>query len=226
VISARQSKALGHLAMHYRPGDSVYVVKLFQSLGLRVEDFGPSLDGLLVSASVSSPHLDRCFRVFLNAKSQDGFFFVATATQAQLAFEDAVTAAGLSALDEYRQARILDPEANFHLSVRYESLEDLEHALAVLEETSRENPDFGRRLRIKRMKAFSPTDPSVKARMAASPAFKDGDPDSFAERVIQVFIETDIAAGSLLCLGQVIELDYVFPGPMNHYPPVKVYEPI
>jgi hypothetical protein len=225
AIDTRSFKALGHFALHYRPGESALVVRLFQCLGFRVEDFGPSLDGLLVSESVSSPYIDRCYRVFINTESSDGFVFICTATRAQLALEDALAAAGLPALGAYKDARRDDPEASFHLTIRYASLESLEHALEKLDDAVRTAPGFKKRVRIKRMKAFSPTDPSVGTRMAASPVFTAEDPDSYAEKVVQVFIETDIAAGSLLTLGQIIELDYIFPGPMALYPPVKVYEP-
>ena len=224
--SRGKPKALGHLALHYRPGDSALVVRLFRSLGLRVEDFGAALEGLLVQDPEPSPLVDRGYRVFINSEGQDGFFFAVTATSAQLALEDALIAAPPAALEDYRKARAVDPEASFHIGIRYESLEQVEHAIETLEAALAEDNAMANRVTIARFKAHSSLDPAVAERMAASPVFRPDDRDAFVENAVQVFIQTDIAAGGLLCLGQTIELDYVFPVAAPHFPPVAVFEPL
>jgi len=224
--SRGEPKALGHLALHYRPGDSALVVRLFCSLGLRVEDFGASLEGLLVQDPEPSPAVDRGFRVFINSEGQDGFFFAVTATSAQLAVEDALIAAPPAALEAYKRARRLNPEASFHVSIRYETLEQVEHAIETLEAAIAEEPGMAGRVTITRFKAHSSLDPSVAERMAASRVFGPDDRDAFVENVVQVFIQTDIAAGGLLCIGQTIELDYVFPVDVPRYAPVETFEPL
>jgi hypothetical protein len=213
IATNTHPKALGHLALHYRAGDGDLVVRLFRGLGLRVEDLGPARNG------------DRFFRVVIDPASEDGFFFVAAAAPAQLAFEAALQGGcDAAALKAYRRSRVTDPEAGFHIGVRYDSLEELEAAVLAVEAALRDEPRLQDRLSVTRFRARAGQDAEVDARMAASPALRPDDREAFGDRVVQVFVNTDVVAGGLLTLGQTFELDYVFPGRGEAYPPVKVYD--
>jgi len=216
-VTAGTAKTLGHLALHYRAGDGDLVVRLFSGLGLRVEDLAPGRNG------------DRFFKIVLDPGVEDGFFFAATAAPAQLAFEDAMTEAcrardGAAALAAYRASRVSDPEAGFHIAVRYDSLEALERAVLSMETARSDEPRLAGRLALTRFKARAGQDLDVDARMAASPAFRPDDREAFGDKVVQVFLNTDVVAGGLLSLGQTFELTYHFPGRPPAHPPVRVYE--
>ena len=208
------AKALNHLALHYRPGDSDRIVRLFRTLGLRVEDLGPGRNG------------DRSLRVVIDASRPDGFFFVSTATPAQLQFEATLEEACGGALGAYRQTRQSDPEAGFHIAVRYDSLEAVEQAIVGLRAVIAEEPGLAERLSVIAMKAHSSDNPAIAERMASSPVFGPEDREAFGEGIVQVFVSTDLVAGGLLSVGQTIELDYIFPGRRASFAPVRVYDDV
>jgi hypothetical protein len=216
--TGNRTKALGHLALHYKAGDGDLVLRLFRSLGLRVEDLGPARNG------------DRFFKVVVDSSSAegDGFFYVATVAPYQVAFEQALNSAfsadkDAQALAAYRTARSTDPEAGFHIGVRYEGLDALEQAVLAIEAAMREEPRLAGRIGVTRLKAPAGKNAEIDARMSRAPVFKADDREAFGEGGVQVFIQTDLVAGGLLALGQTFELDYLFPGRATREP-VKVYE--
>jgi hypothetical protein len=108
--------------------------------------------------------------------------------------------------------------------VRYDSLEALERAVLALEASLKNEPRLAQRMAITRFKSRAGQDPAVDARMAASPVLQADDREAFGDKIVQVFINTDVVAGGLLSVGQIFELDYIFPDRPAPHPPVKVYE--
>jgi hypothetical protein len=204
-------KMLNHLALHYRPGDSDQVVRLFTTMGLTVEDLGPARNG------------DRLLKVYIQSPREDGFFFVTSATKAQLDFEAGLMRACSTALATYNERRQSDPESSFHIAVRYESLEALERAVAGLQAAAAD-PELAGRLTVIPMKARKGDVPAIAERMTSSPVFRSVARESFDPAIVQVFVQTDLVAGGLLAVGQTFELDYIFLDRVAPYVPVRVYE--
>jgi hypothetical protein len=119
---------------------------------------------------------------------------------------------------------VTDPESGFHIGVRYDSLDALEHAVLAVQAAIANEPRLAGRMSVTRFRARAGQDPAVDARMAASPVLQADDREAFGDKVVQVFVNTDVVAGGLLSLGQTFELDYEFPGRPPSYPPVRVYE--
>jgi hypothetical protein len=197
---------LGHLAIHYRPGDFAMARQLFEAMGAHLEDNGP--DGF-------------CTIVFDNDgwNYVDNVLYLGQATAVKLALDAAVTEAlRIGAADEdprakaFRDMRSSSPESLDHVGIRYSNWESLERAVAALTELTGPGGVLEGRAVVTKYRARAGQDAHVDDVMATSPVFRHGDEDgtAFADYCVQVFVETDLCTTGLFAMGQTIELDYFF----------------
>jgi hypothetical protein len=203
-ITSTTAATLGHLALHYRPGDFDAARALFECLGAHLEENGP--DGF-------------CTIVF----DRDGWNYVdnvmylSQAGPVKLGLEAAITESlRLGEADEdpragaFRDLRVSSPESLDHVGIRYRSWEALERAVLALEGATAPGGALEGRAVVTKYRARPGQDAHVDAVMETSPIFRDHDEDgtAFADYAVQVFVKTDLCTTGLFALGQTIELDY------------------
>jgi hypothetical protein len=210
--SMQKSAALGHLALHYRPGEGPLAIRLFELLGARIKTFGPFDDGnvfYIVALNNTAPD-----------EAEDIVFMSAMTTQ-QYELEEVLRAhlgAGTAhphpALQAFFEMKSREPEFFTHFGFHFSRLEDLEAAFQRLEAARREDPVFAARFQgVQVLKARGAgDDPEITERMAESPVFSKTDRFAYGANIAQVHIPTDLFAVGLSFLGAVVELDYVFGG--------------
>jgi hypothetical protein len=200
------TRALGHLALYYAPGDMEASRRLLTDLGCTLVENGPR------------PGEDGFCTVLLDedtATHADNLLFLAPLTPAQLELEDAIRDqfAARDADDPataFTDMKRHSPETASHFAIRYREFEELERALAAVEADTREGGPLHGRVELTKYRARPNLDPDVDARMAASPAFSGDEPQAFANYWIQCFVKTDLFGYGILAFGQTIELDYIF----------------
>ncbi len=124
------SIVLGHLALHYRPGDEQPARRLLELLGCTLVDNGPA------------PGSDGFCTVLVDKGTgnyADNLMFLSQLPPAQVAVEDAIRAAlGIGSADGdlavgLRSLTTTAPEALSHIGLRYRSFDDLERVLEALD---------------------------------------------------------------------------------------------
>jgi hypothetical protein len=195
---------LGHLALHYRPGDYERARILFECFGAHLEENGP--EGF-------------CSIVFDRDRWNyvDNVMYLGQATRVKLELEAAIAESlHLGEADEdprataFRDTRSSSPESLDHVGIRYSSFAELEQAvLALTDATAPGGPLEGRAV-VTKYRARPGQDPRIDEAMATSPIFRDRDEDgiSFADYSVQIFVKTDVCTTGVFALGQTIELDY------------------
>src|SRR6202043_1839265 len=120
--------AIGHMALHYGPGDEQPARRLLELIGCKLVDNGPK------------PGSDGFCTVLVDqdsANSADNIMFLSRVSDGQLQLEEAITA-GLKGdgdtLAAYREKTVASPEIISHIGIRYPSFEALEEAIGALEE--------------------------------------------------------------------------------------------
>lgn len=215
-----QQSVLGHLALHYRPGDETLARQLLELMGCTLVDNGPA------------PGTDGFCTVLVNGSTgnyADNIMFLSALTPEQAALEDAIVAALDSggagehpAVAAFRASMVLKPESISHIGIRYNSLELLEEVLAGIEAAA--SPGGALEGRVQLVKHMprpgrdGGPDTSVTERMAASPAFTGTERLSYAPHWIQCFVTTDLCGFGVLAFGSTFELDFVF-DPFFEAPP-------
>ena len=211
---------IGHLALHYMPGDEHKARRLLELLGCTLVDNGPA------------PGSDGFCTVLVNgsdANYADNIMFLSSVTPEQAAVEDAIkTALGSGEPDEdpavgkLRDSMISKPESTSHIGIRFDSLEELEEVLAGIEAAAAPGGELEGRIQLVKYAARSGDDEaasaSVAERLAESPAFSGQETPSFAPYWIQCFVTTDLCGFGILAFGSTFELDYVF-APFFREPP-------
>jgi hypothetical protein len=212
-----QLRTIGHLALHYGPGDQQGARRLLELCGCTLMDNGPS------------PGNDGFCTVLLDgttASHAENLMFLSPVGKAQLDLEEAI-AKGLriGSDDEdpaaalFTQFKYDKPESSAHIGIRYASFESLEDTVMALEKAAKPGGELAGRLEITKFKAPPGLDPEVDRRIAASPIFTEDTLPSFAKWWVQIFVRTNLFAHGLLSFGQTIELDYVFEPFYSHLPP-------
>ncbi len=198
---------LGHLALHYRPGDAEPARVLFECFGAHLEDNGP--EGFW---SIVFDH-DRWNYV-------DNVMYLSQAGPVKLGLEAAITEhLRIGEADEdprataFRDLRGSSPESLDHVGIRYATFAELERAVLALTEATAPGGGLEGRAVVTKYRARPGQDPSIDRAMDTSPVFRDHDDDgtAFADYGVQVFVETDLCTTGLFALGQTIELDYFWP---------------
>lgn len=203
-----QTKVLGHLALHYGPGDEPPARLLLELLGCTLVDNGPK------------PGSDGFCTVLIDgdtANYAENIMFLSRATDEQLQLEDAIRA-GLSAgsideapaLRDYRRSTVGAPESISHIGIRYASFEALEKVLCDIEAAAAPGGALDGRVEVVKYKARPGLDAAVDARIAASPVFTGDERPAFADYWVQCFVHTDLCGFGILAFGHTFELDFVF----------------
>jgi hypothetical protein len=208
----QKQTALGHLALHYRPGEAQLAARFFELIGARVKSFGPFPNG------------DYFYLIALNSAAPDeaeDIVFLSAMTPQQYELEQEMSAhLGLGTphphpkLQAFFAEKARQPEFFLHFGFHFAQLEELEAAVQRLEAAMRSDPAFGARFQgFQMLKARGEADDAdIPARMAASPVFSKTASYAFGRNITQVHIRTDLFAAGLSFLGAVVELDYTFTG--------------
>jgi hypothetical protein len=199
---------LGHMALHYMPGDEAAARRLLEHLGCTLVDNGPK------------PGEDGFCTVLVDndtANYADNILFLSRVGDAQLAVEQAIREAlGIGtdhahpAVAAFGDRRRDAPESSSHLGLRFTSFEPLEDVMAAIERDAQRGGPFEDRVEITKYPPRPGVDAAIDARIAASPLFDGTQPPSFAKDWVQCFVKTDLFGYGVLAFGQTIELDYVF----------------
>src|SRR4051794_19308951 len=130
VAIAHQS-VLGHLALHYMPGDEQKARRLLELFGCTLVDNGPA------------PGKDGFCTVLVNgdgANYADNIMFLSSVTPEQEAVENAIRAALAigepgedAAVGKFRESMLVKPESSSHIGIRFQRLGELERRLAGIE---------------------------------------------------------------------------------------------
>lgn len=213
-----QARVLGHMALHYLPGDEQPARRLLELLGCTLVDNGPAPgeDGFctVLVDGASANHADN---VLFLSRVGDAQLEVEQAIRSALGVGDAAEAPAVAGL---REKAVAAPESVSHLGIRYTSLDDLERVLAGLEAAAAPGGELHGRISVVKYRARPDKDAGVDARMAASPAFTGDERPAFADHWIQCFVRTDLCGFGVLAFGHTFELDYVFEPFFAAVPPV------
>jgi hypothetical protein len=206
--AASTGTQLGHLALHYLPGDEQAARLLLQHLGCTLIDNGPK------------PGEDGFCTVLVDggrANYADNIMFLSRAGDAQLALESAIRESlGMDGDDPhpsvsaFRDRRGAAPESASHIGLRFDTLDAIEDALLAIERDAQPGGPFEGRVEVTKYPPRGGVDEAIDARIAASPLFDGTQPPSFAKDWVQCFVKTDLFGYGILAFGQTIELDYVF----------------
>jgi hypothetical protein len=197
-----QTKVLGHLALHYLPGNERAARRLLELMGATLVDNGPD------------PGNDGFCTILLDGATgnhADNIMFMSPARPSQVALEEAIASSvPQQAVDGYLASTVTNPESISHIGIRYASLEKLEDVLAGLKQASGPGGELEGQIEFSMYRARRGLDAAVDARMDASPVFDGTESEAFANHWIQCFVKTKIVGFGLLSFGQIFELDYVF----------------
>jgi len=210
-ITTRQA-VLGHLSLHFMPGDEHQARRLLELLGCTLVDNGPS------------PGTDGFCSVLVNgsdANYADNIMFLSAVIPEQAAVESAIRQSShigepgeSPAATKYSATMTTNPEAASHIGLRFQNLEELEKVLADLEVAAAQGGELEGRIHLVKYPARPGDDPAASStmaeRIAASPAFSGDEAQSFAPYWIQCFVTTDLCGFGILAFGNTFELDYVF----------------
>jgi hypothetical protein len=203
---------LGHLALHFMPGDERQARRFLELMGCTLVDNGPS------------PGKDGFCSVLINGRDAnyaDNIMFLSPVLPAQAAVENAIREtshigepAESQAAGKYREMMTTNPEAASHIGLRFQNLEELEQVLGDLEKAAAPGGELEGRIHLVKYPARPGDDGAASAamaeRIAASPAFSGREAESFAPYWIQCFVTTDLCGFGILAFGNTFELDYVF----------------
>lgn len=220
VDIAERQTVLGHLALHYLPGDEHKARRLLALMGCTLVDNGPS------------PGSDGFCTVLINdadANYADNIMFLSAVTPEQASVENAIRTALHAnepdenpAVSKFRASMVAKPESASHIGLRFHTLEKLEQVLAAIDAATAPGGELEGRAQLVKFSPRAGDDPtafaSVGERVAASPAFSGHELPSFAPYWIQCFVTTDLCGFGILAFGSIFELDYVF-DPFLREPP-------
>lgn len=219
---------LGHLALHYAPGDEQPSRRLLELLGCTLVDNG------------AAPGKDGFCTVLLGGTDPnyaDNLMFLSQMKPEQIALEEAIQAALYpDGADADPRARALadsvvaKPESISHIGIRYRSLEQLEAVVGALDAAVAPGGELAGRAEVVKYRpspggASAADDRAVAERIAASPVFEGTEPASFAKHWIQCFVKTDLCGFGILAFGSLFELDYVFDPFFDEPPDFRIRRP-
>jgi hypothetical protein len=225
LIAGQAVRSVGHLALHFRPGEAEPATRFFRLLGARVSEFPNQFSAEpLYIVALNSADPDRA----------DNVIFLFALKPAQVDLERAIgEALRAGTPDEHPALRaFLDhrsrwPESYLHFGLRFAELGELEAAVLRIQAEMASDPAFAARVKgIQVLKARGcDGDYAIAKRMAESPVFSQADAFAYGRHAVQVHIRTDLFATGLAMLGSVVELDYVFTGPGRERNPFNSVTP-
>ncbi|MEV5835422.1 hypothetical protein [Nocardia sp. NPDC052112] len=205
--------SLGHLALHFRPGERALAVRFFELLGARVQEFPNKFsDEPLYIIAMDSADPDRA----------DNIIYLFALKPAQLELERAIaeslganTAEPHPVLRDFLEQRAQWPESYLHFGLHFSDLGQLEAAVLGLRKEMESDPAFAARIQsMQVLKARGEEgDIEIDDRMAASLVFSEAEDYAYGRHGVQVHVRTNLFATGIDMFGSVVELDYVFTGP-------------
>jgi hypothetical protein len=178
------AQRLNHVEMVYRPGERELATRVFELLGMRVVDNGGEWLFALIDPSVGDASNNACYA---SQVTPEQWTLEQTLTSAMASGDSEVGTAAQAYADRVRA----EPQHSFHFGIRYLEREDFDATLD-------------------RFRAAA-TDPDLAGRAALLGIYDPSEPGAYAPGMFQAFVRTDVVAGGLLTLGQLIELQWHLP---------------
>jgi len=186
VTSEGSFRQLSHVEMVYGPGERALAARVFELLGLRVVDHGGEWLFALIDPAVADVATNACYASEVTPEQWRLEQSLASA-MAEPGAGDEVGAAARAYVDRVRRA----PQRSFHVGIRYREREDFDATLD-------------------RIRAAE-VDPDLAGRVALLGVYDPSEPGALAPGMFQAFVRTDVVAGGLLALGQLVELQWHLP---------------
>jgi hypothetical protein len=179
----------------YGPGERTLAARVFELLGLRVVDHGGEWVFALIDPAVADVANNACYA---SEVTPEQWRLEQSLASAMAESEDHGAAPGEEADEEVGAAarayvdRVRgDPQHSFHFGIRYLEREDFDATLD----------------RVRAAEA----DPELAGRVALLGVYHPSEPGALAPGMFQAFVRTDVVAGGLLTLGQLVELQWHLP---------------
>jgi len=180
------TQRLNHVEMVHRPGERSLAARVFELLGMRVVDNGGEWMFALIDPLVGNASNNACYASQVTPEQWELELSLASA----MASRDSDVGTAARAYADRVQA---DPQHSFHFGIRYLERDDFDATLD-------------------RVRAAA-TDPDLAGRVSLLGVYDPSEPGAYAPGMFQAFVRTDVVAGGLLALGQLIELQWHLPKP-------------
>ena len=189
-------RQLNHIEMVYRPGERALAARVFELLGMCVVDNGGEWMFARVDPTFTDVANNACYASQVTPEQwrlEQSLAAVMTQSAEQAAPGDEeggdedVGAAARAYVERVRG----EPQRSFHFGIRYLEREDFDATLD-------------------RVRAAE-TDPELAGRVALLGVYDPSEPGALAPGMFQAFVRTDVVAGGLLTLGQLVELQWHLP---------------
>ena len=184
VDERETTRRLNHVEMIYRPGERELAARVFELLGMRVVDNGGEWLFALVDPAVGDASNNACYASQVTPEQ----WKLEQSLESVMARGDSEVGTAAQAYVEQVQA---EPQHSFHFGIRYVERDDFDATL-------------------ERFRAAE-SDPELGGRVALLGVYDPSDPGAYAPSMFQAFVRTDVVAGGLLALGQLIELQWHLP---------------
>jgi hypothetical protein len=178
------TRRLNHVEMVYRPGERELATRVFELLGMRVVDHGGEWVFALIDPSVGDASNNACYASEVTPEQ----WTLEQSLTAVMADGDSDVGAAAQAYADKVQT---EPQHSFHFGIRYLERDDFDATLD-------------------RFRAAA-TDPELAGRVSLLGVYDPSEPGAYAPGMFQAFVRTDVVAGGLLALGQLIELQWHLP---------------
>jgi hypothetical protein len=178
------AQRLNHVEMVYRPGERDLAARVFELLGMRVVDNGGEWLFALIDPSVGDASNNACYA---SQVTPEQWTLEQTLTSAMASSDSEVGTAAQAYADKVQA----EPQHSFHFGIRYLERDDFDATLD-------------------RFRGAA-TDPELAGRVALLGIYDPSEPGAYAPGMFQAFVRTDVVAGGLLALGQLIELQWHLP---------------
>jgi len=184
IDQGETTRRLNHVEMVYRPGERGLATRVFELLGMRVVDHGGEWVFALVDPSVGDASNNACYASEVTPEQ----WTLEQSLTAVMADGDSEVGAAAQAYADKVQT---EPQHSFHFGIRYLERDDFDATLD-------------------RFRAAA-TDPELAGRVSLLGVYDPSEPGAYAPGMFQAFVRTDVVAGGLLALGQLIELQWHLP---------------
>jgi len=184
IDQGETTRRLNHVEMVYRPGERGLATRVFELLGMRVVDHGGEWVFALVDPSVGDASNNACYASEVTPEQ----WTLEQSLSSVMADGDSEVGAAARAYADKVQT---EPQHSFHFGIRYLERDDFDATLD-------------------RFRAAA-TDPELAGRVSLLGVYDPSEPGAYAPGMFQAFVRTDVVAGGILALGQLIELQWHVP---------------
>jgi hypothetical protein len=184
IDQGETTRRLNHVEMVYRPGERELATRVFELLGMRVVDNGGEWVFALIDPSVGDASNNACYA---SEVTPEQWTLEQSLTSVMANGDSEVGAAAQAYADKVQT----EPQHSFHFGISYLERDDFDATLD-------------------RCRAAA-TDPELAGRVSLLGVYDPSEPGAYAPGMFQAFVRTDVVAGGLLALGQLIELQWHLP---------------